>query len=465
MGVNVMTGQIHKFRVFDKDIVLDVNSGSIFEIDAMCSDILDLYNKYTIKDIIKTLNDRYSESDIRQAYAEIEGLIAQGMLFSKADFSGKIDELNKKQDVKALCLNVAHDCNLRCKYCFASKGDYEGKRELMSPEVGKEAVKFLAQKSGALKNVEIDFFGGEPLLAWDTVTEVVSYARSVESKYNKKFHFTMTTNSTLLDDNKIDYLHKNMDNIVLSLDGRKSVNDKIRVRADGSGSYDSIIKNIAKIVELRQRDKKEYYVRGTFTKHNLDFSKDVFHLADMGFREISIEPVVGDSQDDFILCDSDIDTIHREYGRIAAEYLKRKESGHNPFRFYHFNVNIYNGPCIYKRLTACGAGRQYLAVVPNGNIYPCHQFVGRDEFLMGAVFQKELNEDIVDRFKNTHVFVKPDCSRCWARFFCSGGCNANNFALNGDMNKPYELTCQLQKKRIEYAIYLNIKQKPHYCQM
>ena len=256
-----------------------------------------------------------------------------------------------------------------------------------------------------------------------------------------------------------------MDNIVLSLDGRKSVNDKIRVRADGSGSYDSIIKNIAKIVELRQRDKKEYYVRGTFTKHNLDFSKDVFHLADMGFREISIEPVVGDSQDDFILCDSDIDTIHREYGRIAAEYLKRKESGHNPFRFYHFNVNIYNGPCIYKRLTACGAGRQYLAVVPNGNIYPCHQFVGRDEFLMGDVFQKELNEDIVDRFKNTHVFVKPDCSRCWARFFCSGGCNANNFALNGDMNKPYELTCQLQKKRIEYAIYLNIKQKPHYCQM
>jgi len=377
------------------------------------------------------------------------------MIYTEADFSSVIQRLYARQYVKALCLNVAHDCNLRCKYCFASKGDYHGRRELMSKEVGRNAVDFLVEHSGIIKNLEMDFFGGEPLMALDTVREVVSYARNIEERAGKKFHFTITTNAMLLNDENIDYLHRNMDNIVLSLDGRKEVNDRIRVRVDGTGSYDMIVPNIEKMVALREKERKEYYVRGTFTNKNLDFCEDVFHMADMGYEEISIEPVVG-KEGDFLLKEGDIHIIYDQYKKIAQEYLRRKSSGEKPFRFYHFNVNIYHGPCIYKRLSACGAGREYLAVTPSGDIYPCHQFVGLDEFIMGNVFDKRLDERIVERFKNTHVFAKSECSGCWARFYCSGGCNANNYQINGDLNIPYKLTCKLQKKRIEIAIYLGI---------
>lgn len=454
-----MTRQIHKFKIFDKNILLDVNSGSIMEIDDLVYDLLDYYGKLDGESIIKKLEGKYEEHEIEEALSEIEELKANHTIFTEADFSSALKKIQERHYVKALCLNVAHDCNLRCQYCFASKGDYHGKREIMSPEVGENAVDFLVEHSGNIKNLEIDFFGGEPLMAMDTVKHVVSYARSLEEKRGKKFRFTMTTNAVLLDDELIDYLDENMDNIVLSLDGRKKVNDRIRVRVDGSGSYDCILPKIKKMVDERFKSHKEYYVRGTFTNKNLDFSEDVFHMADMGLREISIEPVVG-REGDFLLSDGDEVAIFEQYEKIAREYLRRKQSGKNPFRFYHFNVNIYHGPCIYKRLTACGAGREYLAVVPGGDIYPCHQFVGFDEFILGNVFDKKLDENIIGRFKNTHVFSKSECANCWARFFCSGGCNANNFQINGDMNKPYGMTCKLQKKRIEIAIYLSMVDIP-----
>ncbi|NLU10566.1 MAG: thioether cross-link-forming SCIFF peptide maturase [Tepidanaerobacter acetatoxydans] len=452
-----MTAQIHKFRVFDKNLVLDVNSGSVLQLDDLAYDILDYYDECSLvtESALNELEMKYPKQNIKEALEEIETLKKEGYLFTETNLDPILNRLDTRHYVKALCLNVAHDCNLRCKYCFASKGDYHGKRELMSIEVGKKAVDFLVEKSGNMKNLEIDFFGGEPLMAMDTVREVISYAKSIEELCHKKFHFTITTNALLLNDEVIQYLHEHMDNIVLSLDGRKKVNDFIRVRADGSGTYDEIVSNIKKIVELRKRDKKEYYVRGTFTKYNLDFAEDVFHMADLGFKEISIEPVVG-KDGDYLLEQDNLEILFKQYEKIANEYLKRKESVRNPFKFYHFNVDIYHGPCIYKRLWACGAGRDYLAITPSGDIYPCHQFIGQEKFIMGNVFEGELDENIIAKMRDTHVFSKPKCTTCWARYFCSGGCNANNFIINGDMKKPYEIACELQKKRIEYAIYLNV---------
>jgi uncharacterized protein len=425
------------------------------EVDDLFYELLDHYPEKPAEEAVRVLGKRYPEQDIIEAMAELDRLKEQNLLFSDEDFSFALNSLKNRQNVKALCLNVAHDCNLRCRYCFASRGDYRGKRGLMTAEVGRKAVDFLVERSGDLKNLEIDFFGGEPLMALDTIKEVVSYARNLGKTHGKVFHFTVTTNATILNDEIIEYLHENMDNIVLSMDGRKEVNDFMRVGTDGSGTYDKIVPNIKKLVALRERDHKDYYVRGTFTRYNLDFSEDVFHLADLGFKEISIEPVVG-RQGEYLLKDEDAGAIYRQYERIAEELLNRGD-GRKSFRFYHFNIDIYHGPCIYKRLSACGAGREYLAVTPGGDIYPCHQFVGQEEFAMGNVFEKILDERVIECFKNTHVFSKQKCIDCWARFFCSGGCNANNFLVNGDMNIPYEMTCKLQKKRIEYAIYLGIK--------
>jgi len=453
-----LTAQIHTFKVFDKNLVLDVNSGSVLQVDDLAYEILNIYDKSSVERIIDDLGAKYSKTKIMEVLDEINTLKEQGYLFTESNINPILDKLNNRHYVKALCLNVAHDCNLRCKYCFAAKGDYHGKRELMSVEVGKKAVDFLVEKSGNMKNLEIDFFGGEPLMAMETVKMVINYARTIEEKCGKKFHFTITTNALLLNDEIIKYLHEEMDNIVLSLDGRKEVNDFIRVRADGSGSYDQIVPNIKKLVALREEDKKEYYVRGTFTKHNLDFAKDVFHIADLGFKEISIEPVVG-KEDICWLEECDLERLFAQYEQIAKEYIKRQQSKSDTFTFYHFNVNIYNGPCVYKRLWACGAGRDYLAITPLGEIYPCHQFIGQDGFLMGNVFDGKLDENIIKELRDTHVFAKNECSICWARYFCSGGCNANNYLINGDMKRPYNITCELQKKRIEYAIYLNLNNK------
>lgn len=454
-----MNNLIHKFEIFDKYIVLDVNSGSVLEVDDLIYNLLEFYGKCSPEDAAKIMV-KYSPKEISEGLEEIKSLADRGILFTKANLDFAVEALGKRKRVKALCLNVAHDCNLRCTYCFASKGDYQGKRELMSKEAGRAAVDFLVASSGTLRNLEIDFFGGEPLMAIDTVKEVVSYSRSLEKGTGKTFHFTITTNGMLLTDENILYLHENMDNIVLSIDGRKEINDAIRVKADGSGSYDQIVGKIGKMVELRKRDGKEYYVRGTFTKGNLDFAKDVFHLANLGFSDISIEPVVG-KDGDFLLKEEDLAAVKAQYDEIAKEYIKRKALGKKPFTFYHFKLNIYDGPCLLKRLMACGAGREYLAVTPSGEIYPCHQFVGNDEFVMGNVFDNIISEEIVDLMKDTHVFAKDKCCGCWARFYCSGGCNANNFVINGDMNVPYDITCELQKSRIEYAIYLNIS---HHCE-
>lgn len=450
-----MKGQVHKFKVFDKNIVLDVNSGSVLLVDDLIFDILDFFGQKSSDFIILELKHKYDEHDILDAIKEINNLVDNNILFTDADLDFALEKLYKRDSIKAVCLNVAHDCNLRCKYCFASKGDYQGKREIMSPAVGKEAINFLIEQSGNKKNLEVDFFGGEPTLAIKTIREVISYAKSLEERYNKKFNFTVTTNALNIDDDTALYFNENMKNIVLSLDGRKEINDFIRVRANGLGSYDRVVKNIKKIVNLRKQDKKEYYVRGTFTKYNLDFAEDVFHMADLGFNEISVEPVVG-KEGDFLLKNEDVQKVYEQYDKIAREYIKRKKTNMNPFRFYHFNIDIYNGPCIYKRLSACGAGVEYVAVTPKGEIFPCHQFVGQNEFKMGDVFDKKLRFDLVSKFKDTHVFAKEECRTCWARFFCSGGCNANNYIINNDMNKPYDLTCKLQKKRIEYAIYLNL---------
>lgn len=449
-----MTAQIHTFRVFDKNLVLDVNSGSVLQVDDLAFDILKNFGLENSENMFHNLESKYAKSQIKEALDEIQMLKEEGYLFTKMNVDHILDKVESRNYVKALCLNVAHDCNLRCKYCFASKGDYHGKRELMSGQVGKSAVDFLVKSSGKMENVEIDFFGGEPLMAIETIKEVISYAKMLEKHHRKKFHFTITTNALMLDDDIIEYLHEHMDNIVLSLDGRKEVNDFIRVRADGRGTYDDIVDNIKKIVELREKDNKEYYVRGTFTKHNLDFARDVFHMADLGFKEISIEPVVG-NEGDYLLEECNLSILFEQYGQIAAEYLRRKNSSKNPFRFYHFNIDIYHGPCIYKRLWACGAGRDYLAVTPSGDIYPCHQFIGQNQFFMGNVFDGRLKEDVINSLRQTHVFSKEECPTCWARFFCSGGCSANNFLINGDLKKPYHITCELQRKRIEYAIYLN----------
>ncbi|MCG0274737.1 MAG: thioether cross-link-forming SCIFF peptide maturase [Thermosediminibacteraceae bacterium] len=448
--------QVHTFQIWDTKMALDVNSGSIFEVDDLVYDVLEFYGETSPRDIVSRLNGKYKESDIIEAIKELDTLKAQGLIFTEADLEEALESLKQKKYVKALCLNVAHDCNLRCRYCFASKGDYHGARQLMDKEVARAAVDFLIEHSGDIKNVEIDFFGGEPLMAFDTIKYVVSYAKSIEESCGKKFHFTVTTNCTLLNSEIVDYLHNNMDNIVMSLDGRKNVNDKMRIRANGSGTYDQVVSNIKKVVELRKRDGKDYYVRGTFTKHNLDFAEDALHMADLGFEEISIEPVVG-ADKDFLIGHEDLETIYQQYDRIAKEYVKRRASGKNPFRFYHFNIDIYKGPCIQKRLSACGAGREYLAVTPDGQIYPCHQFIGYKEFLLGNVFEKKLDDGVIDKLKDTHVLAKQNCASCWAKFFCSGGCNANNYQVNGDLNIPYDIACSMQKKRIEYALYLAVK--------
>lgn len=454
--VSILKGQIHAFKVFDKNLVLDVGSGSLFEVDNTAYEILKLLEEgYSEEETISKLRRIFNLEEIKETIEEIKQLIEKGLIFVKADIDSALEKIKGENRVKALCLNVAHDCNLRCRYCFASKGDYNLKRNIMPRIVGEKAVDFILKNSGNLKNLEIDFFGGEPLLAYDTVKHVVDYARSQEKNYNKKINFTITTNAVLLNDEKIHYLHENMDNIVMSLDGRKEINDRMRVRLNDKGSYDEILPKIKKMVELRVRDKKSYYIRGTFTRYNLDFAEDVKHLSDLGFSEISIEPVLAKGED-YEIREEDLNIIYTQYEKIAEEYLLRKNTN-KKFRFYHFNIDIYRGPCVYKRLIACGAGREYFAVTPEGDIYPCHQFVGLEEFKMGNVFDGKLDEKIMEKFKNTHVFAKKDCIECWAKFFCSGGCSANNYKRRDDLNTPDKVFCNMQKKRIEYALYLNLQ--------
>ena len=445
---------IHKYKMNDLNIVLDVNSGSVHCVDDISYDILDYYKKESLENIINILKEKYDEETIKEAYEELKELEENEVLFSPDIFSNIIPEVdNRKPVVKALCLHIAHDCNLKCKYCFAEEGEYHGKRSLMSVEVGKKAIDFLIENSGSRRNLEIDFFGGEPLMNFDVVKEIVEYGRSVEKENNKKFRFTMTTNGVLLNDEISDYINETMHNAVLSLDGRKEVNDKMRVRAGGQGSYDNIVPKFVKMAE--DRNQMDYYVRGTFTRNNLDFAKDVLHLADLGFKQISVEPVVSDEKEDYAIREEDLPIIFEEYEKLAVEMLKRQEEG-KWFNFFHFMIDLTGGPCAHKRLVGCGSGTEYLAVTPEGDLFPCHQFVGQDEFKMGTVFEGVQRKDIRKDFEAINVYSKPACKSCWAKFYCSGGCAASSNNMHNDLTTPYEIGCEMQKKRTECSLMMKV---------
>ncbi|KGM97041.1 radical SAM protein [Clostridium novyi A str. 4552] len=446
---------IHKFIQDGQYFVLDVNTGAVHIVDELVYDLLDDESLKSQEELIKEFENKYSEGEIKEVYSEILELKKEGYLYSEDSYEEIAKNSMKSKDfIKALCLNVTHDCNLRCKYCFADEGKYHGARKVMSPEVGKKAIDFVIAHSGPRKNIEVDLFGGEPLIAIKEIKEIIAYAREQEKIHNKVIRFTMTTNALLLNDEIMEYMDKEMGNIVLSIDGRKEVNDNTRIRVNGSGTYDSILPKIKEMVDKRDKS-KQYYVRGTFTRDNTDFYYDVKHLADLGFKEVSVEPVVLPDEHELSLREEDLPTIFENYDLLYKDMLKRYEEGRE-FKFYHFNIDLQGGPCVYKRISGCGAGHEYIAVTPDGDIYPCHQFVGNEDFKIGTIYDEDekLNFDIAKEFKEAHIYNKPKCRDCWAKFYCSGGCQANNYNFNGDIHKPYEIGCKMQKKRIECAIAL-----------
>ena len=455
---------IHQYKSNGYNIVMDVNSGSVHVVDDIVYDCIPLVEPLvqegikdpeTIKAMLLNLpNVSYSEKEINEAVDEIFELESEGCLFAPDIYENYVFDFKKRQTVvKALCLHIAHDCNLACKYCFAEEGEYHGRRALMSLEVGKKALDFLVANSGNRVNLEVDFFGGEPLMNWQVVKDLVEYGRSLEKSHNKKFRFTLTTNGVLLNDDILEFANKEMANIVLSIDGRKEVHDKMRPFRGGQGSYDMIVPKFQKVAE--SRDQMNYYVRGTFTHHNLDFAEDVLHLADLGFEQISVEPVVAQPTDDYAITEADIPVLKEEYDKLASAIIQRRKDG-KPFNFFHFMIDLEGGPCVAKRLSGCGSGTEYLAVTPWGDFYPCHQFVGNEEFLMGNVFEGIKRDDIRDEFKCCNVYAKDKCKKCFAKFYCSGGCAANSYNFHGNINSTYEVGCELQKKRIECAIMLKV---------
>ncbi len=447
---------IHKFKAKDICILLDTNSGGVHVIDDVTFDLLDHaeppFEKECPKNVMDILKENYTEEEIKEAYADILELYDNKLLYSD-DVYGDYSKTVVESPIKAMCLHISHDCNLRCKYCFASTGDFGKGRKLMPFEVGKAAIDFLLEKSVGRENLEVDFFGGEPLMNFDVVKQIVEYARSKEEEYHKNFRFTITTNGMLLDDDTIDYINKEMYNVVLSIDGRKEVNDRMRVRVDGSGCYDRILPKFKKLVD--GRGDKEYYVRGTYTKYNLDFSEDVMHLYEAGFDEISVEPVIESPEEAYAITEEDLDQIYVEYDKLVDRIGAIRKSGKH-INFFHFMIDLDQGPCVIKRLRGCGSGNEYVSITPDGDIYPCHQFVGHDEYKMGNIEEGTFNNDIKKEFAGCHVYSKPACQECWARFYCSGGCNANNFVFNGDIHKAYELSCKIQRKRIECAILMKV---------
>ena len=450
---------IHAFKMNGYNIILDQNSGCVHSVDEATYDIINMYETTPKEEIKKAILEKYKdddevcEEDIDLCFQDIESLIADGRLFAKDTFEDTALEFKKRQGViKAICLHVAHGCNLNCEYCFAGKGEYGGAdKGLMSFEVGKKALDFLVANSGNRVNLEVDFFGGEPLMNWDVVKQLVEYGRSLEKSNNKKFRFTLTTNGILLNDEILEFVNKEMGNIVLSIDGRKEINDKMRPFRGGQGSYDIIVPKFQKVAE--SRDQMNYYVRGTFTHNNLDFSKDVLHLADLGFKQISVEPVVAQPTDDYAIREEDLPILKEEYDKLAVEMIKRKKEG-KAFNFFHFMIDLQGGPCVAKRLSGCGSGTEYLAVTPWGDLYPCHQFVGNEKFLMGNVDTGVVRDDIRDEFKCCNVYAKDKCKKCFAKFYCSGGCAANSYNFHGNINDAYDIGCELQRKRIECAIML-----------
>lgn len=448
---------VHKFIQDGDYYLIDVNSGSVHVIDELIYNMVGENELIDRETVVNNLKDKWSKEEIEEAYDELLDLVKEEILYSK-DLYEEVAMAGDDSEsyIKALCLNVVHDCNLRCKYCFADEGEYKGCRKPMSAEIGKKAIDYVLENSGSIKNIEVDLFGGEPLMVFDTIKEIVDYAKEKDKLYNKNIRFTMTTNATLLNDEIIDYIDKNMGNIILSIDGRKEVNDNVRIRVDGSGCYDRILPNIKKMVDRRDPS-KQYYARGTFTRENTDFFEDVMALANEGFTEISIEPVVLPDSHNLSIRREDLPKIFEQYDILYKEMLRRAEENDNPFKFYHFNIDLNGGPCVYKRIAGCGAGHEYVAITPDGDIYPCHQFVGNEEFLLGNIKDGIENKELSKEFKKAHIYNKPKCKECWARFYCSGGCQANNFNFNGDIHVPYEIGCEMQKKRIECAIALKAK--------
>lgn len=445
---------IHKFKQRDLNIVVDVNSGAIHVVDDIVYAVLDDYTQLPKDDIISKLENRFDNSNINEAFEEIKMLEEAELLYASDDYIRDLDLDKNKPVIKAMCLHVAHDCNIRCAYCFASQGDFEGVRSIMNFETGKKALKFLAENSGSRRNLEVDFFGGEPLMNFEVVKQLVTYGRGLEKIHNKLFRFTLTTNGVLLDDDNIDYINDNMDNIVLSIDGRPEINDKMRYTINGKGTYDTIVPKLQKMVS--KRGNKSYYVRGTFTKFNTDFAKDVIHLADLGFKQTSIEPVVAEPHHNYALDESDLEKIGQQYEELADVLVERKGTD-KEFNFFHFNVDLTQGPCVIKRMSGCGAGAEYIAVTPEGDIYPCHQFVGNEDFKIGDLDKGIENKNLSIEFKNAHVYNKEECKTCWAKFYCSGGCHANAYNFNNDILKPYAVGCEMEKKRLECSLYIQAK--------
>ena len=447
---------IHTFKAVGQPMLLDVGSGAVHAIDELAYDVLEKWNDSTPDEIKAALAGKYTAEELDEVIAELQQLEEIGALNAPDNYDN-VKQIRDPGTIKSMCLHVAHDCNLRCKYCFAATGDFcMGERKLLPYEVGKAALDWLVEKSGKRVNLEVDFFGGEPLMNFEVIKQLVAYGRSIEQEKNKKFKFTTTTNCVLMNDEIIDFLNKEMSNVVISMDGRPEVHDRMRPTANGRGSYELIAPKAKEFA--KRRGDGEYYVRGTFTGFNKDFGNDVLFLADEGFEQLSIEPVVTDPKCEYALHEEDLPQIFDEYERLGQAYMDRRANG-KWFNFFHFMVDLEGGPCLRKRLTGCGAGNEYIAVTPDGDIYPCHQFVGREGYRMGSVLDGTFNREIQATFANNTVLTKEKCRECWARFYCSGGCAANAQAFNGDISKPYDMECQMERKRLECAMAIYAKER------
>lgn len=451
---------IHAYKMNGYNIILDQNSGCVHSVDEATYDIITMYESKSRDEIKSYILDKYKNQDdvtpeeIDLCFEDIDALIKDGRLFAKDTFEAEAVNFKRRQGVvKAICLHVAHGCNLACKYCFAGKGEYDGPKGLMSFETGKRALDFLIEQSGTRRNLEVDFFGGEPLLNWEVCKKLVAYGREQEKKHNKNFRFTLTTNGLLINDDVIDFCNKEMANVVLSLDGRKITNDAMRVSANGTGSYDLIIDKFKKLAS--SRNQKDYYMRGTYTHNNLDFASDIIHMADLGFKELSIEPVVSDPGEPYALKNEDLPLLKEQYQILADEMLRRYRKG-DGFTFYHYMIDLDAGPCIVKRVSGCGVGTEYLAVTPSGELYPCHQFVGDEKFLLGDIWTGITNKEVIEQFEGCNVYSHKECKDCFAKLYCSGGCAANAYHTTGSVNGIYEFGCELHRKRIECAIMLKV---------
>ncbi len=448
---------VHTYSLLGYNIALDDASGSVHILDALSYRLLAELKPplgSSCPESAYASLPEYPRDEIDEAYNELKSLYDDGLLFSKDEYEHLTGLIDKDPPIKAVCLHVSHDCDMRCKYCFAGTGNYSGQRTIMSPETAIRAMEFIREASGQRSNIEVDFFGGEPLLAWDTVLKTVEYVKGREKQWGKIFRFTLTTNALSLDDKKAEYLAREMDNLVLSMDGRPEVNDAVRRDACGCGTCDRIVPNIQKVVRLR--GDKTHYIRGTFTRKNLDFSNDALYMADLGFKQISIEPVVT-KDERFALRKEDLPAIFAEYEKLCIIMLERVKEG-KPFNFFHFNIDLEQGPCAIKRLRGCGAGAEYVAVAPDGGVYPCHQFVGKENFRLGSIYEpvSSLDRGIMREFVSQNIYTRDKCRDCFARFYCSGGCSAANYNQNGDMGKTYEIGCELERKRVECAIALKI---------